>query len=150
MLIGRIDGFTRVLGKPEGWPEDKPCQALHIKDIAIDDGNVMVSAWCPTPQEAVAIAEGGHIHLWIWGTGHPPVAVTVSGVIHKGNAWYEKSCGALVCDVEIEDITQTLSDTSAQWYGAKYFVGESISESAAEKLAVRLGLKWCGRTIKER
>lgn len=81
MLIGLIDGFTRQLGKPPDWPEDKPCQSLAIRDTTSTEGDpVMGSAWIPTPEELERLKAGAHIHLWIWGTGHPPVALTVGEV----------------------------------------------------------------------
>lgn len=144
MLIGRIDGATRSLGKPEDWPEGKPCQVLHIRDIEIDNGdNVMASAWVPTPDEAKALGEGAHIHLWVWGKGHPPVAITVADVKpFRGRAKWTRMCGALLVDREVLGITQTLSKEMAKSYGARYFVGETISEEAARNLAALLGLEW--------
>lgn len=144
MLIGRIDGATRSLGKPEGWPEDKPCQVLHIRDIEINNGdNVMASAWVPTPDEAKALGEGAHIHLWVWGKGHPPVAITVADVkATRGNAFFEKRCGALTSDIEIPGISQELSDLNAKFYGGKHFIAEGLVERAAEYFAGLLGLKF--------
>lgn len=49
------------------------------------------------------------------------------------------SGGALVCDVEIPGVTQQLSDDTAKYYGGKYMVGESITRSAARRLAILLG-----------
>lgn len=39
-----------------------------------------VSAWEPTPDEIALIAAGAPIYLWVWGTGHPPVMLTVGEV----------------------------------------------------------------------
>jgi hypothetical protein len=52
--------------------------------------------------------------------------------------------GALVCDVPIEGVTQDLMKdtrygTSVEFYGGRYFVGESITKSGARKLAELLG-----------
>lgn len=47
--------------------------------------------------------------------------------------------GALVCDVEIPGLTQVLSDEHAQSYGGRFFVGETITKSAAKQLAEALG-----------
>ena len=144
MLIGRIDGATRVLGKPVDWnPEDK-CQSLAIKDHTLDTGqNVMESSWVPTPQEAEALGQGAHIHLWVWGSGHPPVAITVEEArTFRGRAKWNRICGALISDSEIPGITQELSEEIAKTYGGRYFIGETISEGAAQSLAALLGLEW--------
>jgi hypothetical protein len=80
MLIGRIEGATRVLGKPEGWDDDGgvKCISLAIRDEQVSDqGNVMISAWLPTPEEIALINAGQPVYLWIWGRGHPPVMLTV-------------------------------------------------------------------------
>lgn len=144
MLIGRIDGATRVLGKPVDWnPEDK-CQSLAIKDHTLDTGqNVMESSWVPTPQEAEALGKGAHIHLWVWGSGHPPVAITVEEVrTFRGRAKWQRSTGALISDSEIPGITQELSEEMAKTYGGRYFIGEMIAGEAAQSLAALLGLEW--------
>jgi hypothetical protein len=47
--------------------------------------------------------------------------------------------GALVCDEEIEGVTQRLDDQSAEYYGGRYMVGESMSASAARRIAELLG-----------
>lgn len=143
MLLGRIEGATRQLGKPADWPEDKPCLTLSIRDHRLESGdNVMESAWQPTPQEVEAISAGAHIHLWVWGEGHPPVAITVDGAREfQGNAFYGPG-GALVSDVEIPGVTQLLSDDNAKYYKARYFIGESIRKDAARVLATLLGLRF--------
>lgn len=144
MLIGRIDGATRVLGKPVDWnPEDK-CQSLAIKDHVLDTGqNVMESSWVPTPQEAEALGKGAHIHLWVWGSGHPPVAITVDQVpTFRGRAKWQRSTGALVSDSEILSITQELSEEMAKFYGGRYLIGEMMKEEAAIMVATLLGLEW--------
>lgn len=75
MMICRIDGATRVMLAPPGMENCKP---LAIKDVDLQDGeHVMVSAWEPTPVELERLNAGGRVHLWIWGLGHPPVALTV-------------------------------------------------------------------------
>lgn len=76
MLIGRIHGATRVLGKPADMT-DEECGPLAIRDTPSEQGNVMVSAWIPTPDELVHLAQGAPIYLYVWGNGHPPVAIEV-------------------------------------------------------------------------
>ena len=79
MLIGRIDGATRYLNAPVGWDpaRDGECGALAIRDVPHVGGNVMVSAWQPSPDEVRRLQEGQPIYLWVWGTGHPPVSLSV-------------------------------------------------------------------------
>lgn len=80
MLIGRIHGATRYLGKPPDWDDSKGvhCGSLAILDMEAANGdNVMVSAWLPTPDEVARIVAGKPVHLHVWGIGHPPVALTV-------------------------------------------------------------------------
>jgi hypothetical protein len=80
MLVGRINGATRVLGAPTDWDEarDGWCGGLAIKDQPGGTGlNHMISAWEPTPDEQARIAAGAPVLLWIVGSVHPPVMVTV-------------------------------------------------------------------------
>jgi hypothetical protein len=82
VLINRIEGATRYLGAPLGWEPEKDgnCAHLAIADVKDAHGaNVMVSSWQPTPAELEAINRGEPIHLYVWGVGHPPVAVGVRG-----------------------------------------------------------------------
>lgn len=78
MLIRRIEGCTRVLGAPKDWNHDDiRCVGLPIRDVPTDEGNVMISAWEPTPEEIEALQRGESIKLWVFGTGHPAVYITV-------------------------------------------------------------------------
>lgn len=78
MLIKRIEGATRNLGAPPDWDGDiSKCNVLPIRDVVTDQGPFMVSAWEPTPAELAALAAGASFKLWIAGTAHPVVAVTV-------------------------------------------------------------------------
>jgi hypothetical protein len=78
MEIGIIDGCTRRMGKPDDGPwTDETCDVLAIKDMETPMGNVMVSEWVPSQEERDRIAAGMPIHLWVYGTGHPPVSITV-------------------------------------------------------------------------
>lgn len=73
MLIGRIEGATRVVGTSQGF------LGLPIRDEKIQgDGlPVMVTAWLPTPEELAALAAGASVHVSIVGTKHPPIVVGV-------------------------------------------------------------------------
>lgn len=78
MLIARIQGSTRQLGAPNDWDGDlSKCHVLPIRDVMTEQGNFMVSAWEPTPAEVEQIKAGQTIKLWIQGTGHPVVKLSV-------------------------------------------------------------------------
>lgn len=80
MQIGRIQGFTRVLGKSQGY------LGLPVRDVIITEAvngpgtPAMETAWLPTPAEIEAINAGAPIILRILGTGHPPVMLEVGEV----------------------------------------------------------------------
>jgi hypothetical protein len=81
MLMRRIEGATRNLGAPQDWDGDiSKCNVLPIRDVMTEHGPFMVSSWEPTPDEMAAINAGGSIQLWIAGTGHPVVSLTVDAV----------------------------------------------------------------------
>lgn len=75
MIIKRIAGATRLLGRSQGY------LGLPIRDETIDCAvygpatPAMVTAWEPTPDEVAAIAAGGTIYLRILGNQHPPVMI---------------------------------------------------------------------------
>lgn len=77
MVIGRITGCTRELGKSQGY------LGLPVRDEAINckvNGPgypSMVTAWFPTPAELAALNAGAPVHVRILGTGHPPMMVEV-------------------------------------------------------------------------
>ena len=77
MQIGRIDGFTRVLGQSQGY------LGLPLRDIFINDTvtgphtPAMETAWFPFPAEIEAIVNGAPIILRVVGTQHPPVMIDV-------------------------------------------------------------------------
>jgi len=48
-------------------------------------------------------------------------------------------CGALLCDQEIPGVTQTLRVDDRLFYGAFWFIGETISSGAGEVIAKALG-----------
>jgi hypothetical protein len=47
--------------------------------------------------------------------------------------------GALICDEEIGDVTQRLDGHSAEYYGGRFLVGESMQIGAARRIAELLG-----------
>jgi hypothetical protein len=77
MIIARIDGATRSVGKGQGYLE------LHIRDEVVNcavtgEGTpAMVTAWIPTPKELEAINAGAPITVRIIGVAHPPIMVGV-------------------------------------------------------------------------
>lgn len=80
MLIKRIEGATRTLGAPHEWDAEKsgPCFGLPILDAQMPDGTLwMISAWEPSPEELEALRRGESIKLWINGTSHPVVAMSI-------------------------------------------------------------------------
>lgn len=73
MLIGHVEGATRILGKGQ---EDY--QGLPVRDFKYPDGRVaMMSAWMPTPAEISRLIRGEAIYLVVMGEQHPPVALVV-------------------------------------------------------------------------
>lgn len=80
MLPKRIDGFTRVFNAPQDWNQERDgmCGVLPIRDTMCSDGRYMVSNWEPTPAELAALNAGAGVQLWIRGSVHPVVSLTVS------------------------------------------------------------------------
>ena len=80
MIIGRIEGATRVLGKSQGY------LALPIRDemiqVSVNGPRTpsMVTAWVPTPEELALLNAGASVHVRILGTGPPPIMVEVGPV----------------------------------------------------------------------
>jgi hypothetical protein len=80
MLIGRIPGATRVLGKSQGY------LGLPLRDELIEEGvngantPCMTTAWLPTPDELLRLNNGAAVHLRILGTAHPPVILEVGEI----------------------------------------------------------------------
>lgn len=77
MMIKRIDGVTRVLGKSQGY------LGLYVRDIKVscsvngDETPAMETSWEPTPEELNALNAGGSVVLRVLGTTHPPVLIYV-------------------------------------------------------------------------
>jgi len=75
MIIKRIAGTTRTLGKSQGY------LGLPIRDVSwIGGAPAMQSAWEPSPDEIAAINKGAPVILSVIGSGHPPVMITVGEV----------------------------------------------------------------------
>lgn len=76
MIIQRIDGTTRVLGKSQGY------LGLPLRDVTVNcsvNGEVpaMETAWEPTPDELARLNAGASVILRIIGNAHPPVMLMV-------------------------------------------------------------------------
>lgn len=84
MNPARIEHATRVMNPPPDWEEHaetQHCASLAIRDVIDQDGlPFMVSAWEPTPAELAALNRGETVKLWIVGSSHPVVAITVGDV----------------------------------------------------------------------
>lgn len=77
MLIGTIEGVTRVIGKSQGY------LGLPLRDEVMNctvngEGTpAIVTAWQATPEELARLNAGASVHLRVLGTVHPPVMVGV-------------------------------------------------------------------------
>lgn len=79
MMIARIKGATRVIGKSQGY------LGLPLRDEPYPDtvsgfiAHSMVTAWTPTPAELEALNNGANIEVRILAApdGHPPIIVGV-------------------------------------------------------------------------
>jgi hypothetical protein len=81
MIIKRIENASRTFGAPHDWKNtDGPCQGLPVLDVVTEEGLFMISAWEPTPEELAALNRGESIKLWVRGTVHPVVALSVGPV----------------------------------------------------------------------
>ena len=80
MQIGRIQGFTRELGKSQGY------MGLPLRDGIINcsvngpETPTMTTAWLPTPAELAALNAGAAVHVRLLGVSHPPIMVEVGDV----------------------------------------------------------------------
>ena len=85
MMIGRIEGATRVLGKSQGYI------GLPVRDENMVDGTTgdvvptMTTAWFPDPAELAALNAGEAIHLRLFGDKHPPVYIGVGRQTERSN-----------------------------------------------------------------
>lgn len=79
MIIARVAGATRTIGKSQGYL-GLPIRD-EIREVTIG-GDVhrcqaMVSAWEPTPDEIAKIVAGAPILVCLLGSAHPPVMLDV-------------------------------------------------------------------------
>lgn len=77
MIIGRIQGATRVLGKSQGYLGLPLRDELIHCSVGGEQTPAMVTSWEPTPDEVERIVAGAPVLLRIIGTAHPPVMLDV-------------------------------------------------------------------------
>jgi hypothetical protein len=78
MEPGKIASATRIMGAPGNWDQSKgECVGLPIEERMTEHGPVMISEWNPTTEERERLAKGLPVHLWVYGRGHPVVAISV-------------------------------------------------------------------------
>lgn len=72
-----ITNHTRRIGAPKNWnhAEQGLCHTLEV----VDRDGWMISAWRPTPAELERLNAGQPVFLWIAGSVHPVVALSVQG-----------------------------------------------------------------------
>lgn len=63
-----------LLKAPEGMPN---CVDIPATMLAETPPPVIATFWRPTPEELALLTSNGLIGLWVFGTAHPPVAITV-------------------------------------------------------------------------
>lgn len=61
-----------------GGNEDNDLWYESHEDVSL--GHFFETVWEPTDEERQAIAGGANVQLLVWGSGHPPVAMAVTGV----------------------------------------------------------------------
>lgn len=66
-------------------------------------------------------------------------------------AWYGPG-GSFVTDEPVEGLTHLLplSPDSAEYYGGKYFIAETISETAVKCICDVFGLEYAGTTAEKK
>lgn len=78
MINKRIEGFTRELGKAQGY------FTLYIKDVVIGEPGsqcpAMQSAWEPTPDELALLCAGAPIVITLLGNVHAPIQVGIGNL----------------------------------------------------------------------
>ena len=77
MMVRRIAGTTRVLGKSQGY------LGLPVRDVKVNDSvngpdtSAMETAWEPTPTELARLNQGASVVVQILGETHPPIMLGV-------------------------------------------------------------------------
>jgi hypothetical protein len=79
MMINAIEGYTRRIGKQQGF------RGLPLRDEILDGVPCMVSSWQPTPAELAALQSGAPIYVRVLGSAHPPILLEV-GPLPEGVA----------------------------------------------------------------
>lgn len=81
MLIKRILGADMIFGAPPDWDASKMkgCAGIPVRNVDTPEGRFMVSAWEPTPDELRRMLDGEPVYLWVRGSGHPVLSITVAG-----------------------------------------------------------------------
>lgn len=77
MIVGVVEGATRIIGKSQGYIGLPLRDELVSCTVNGERTPAMVSAWFPTPDELARLNAGAPVHLRILGEAHPPVAVEV-------------------------------------------------------------------------
>ena len=80
MLIGHIEGATRVVGKSQGYLGLPLRDGVRECSVAGGEVPFMTSAWVPKPDELAALNAGAAVHVSIDGIVPPPMLVTVGPV----------------------------------------------------------------------
>lgn len=77
MMIGHVDGATRICGKAQGYLGLPLRDELITCTVSGEATLAMVTAWQPTPEELEALNCGASVHVRILGTTPPPMMVDV-------------------------------------------------------------------------
>ena len=77
MIIKRISGTTRVLGKGQGYIGLPVRDELINCTVGGEGSPAMITAWEPTPAELARLNAGAPVLLRVLGVGHPPVMIEV-------------------------------------------------------------------------
>lgn len=80
MIIGRIEGTTRVIGESQGYEPLPLRDQLMTYECANGHQHTcptMTTAWYPTPAELKALLDGSPVHVRLIGVAHPPIYVAV-------------------------------------------------------------------------
>jgi hypothetical protein len=77
MMIGRIDGATRTIGRGQGYLGLPVRDGTVICPVNGPATPCMTTAWHPSPAELAALNAGASIHVRLLGTEHPPILVEV-------------------------------------------------------------------------
>lgn len=77
MMIKRIPGATRVLGKSQGYLGLPVLDQEVFDQVSGESHPTMTTAWEPDPRELDRLRRGGNVHVQIFGRNHPPIILTV-------------------------------------------------------------------------